>query len=63
MTPEEARGRMLFRRSLVGMIWFLVEWLVLGMVIRLVQNGDTFAAWAVGTALILLSYMEGRFRK
>lgn len=63
MTPEEARGRDMARRSLVGMIWFLIEGLILGMTIRLTQNGDTAVAWAVGIALILVSYMEGRFRK
>lgn len=63
MTPEEARGRLLVRRSLIGLIWFLVEAIVLVFVIRLAADGRANLAFALGVFLILLSYFEGRFRK
>lgn len=63
MTPEEARGRMLARRALIGAIWFLGEAVVLGLVVKLAADGKILEAWALGIFLILLSYFEGRFRK
>jgi hypothetical protein len=63
MTPEEARGRQLARRSLVGLVWFLVEAIVLVFVIRLAGDGRANLAFALGVFLILLSYFEGRARK
>ncbi len=63
MTPDEVRGRYLARRALIGLIWFLVEAIILAGVLRLDQQGDTGAAWGVGIFLILFCYMEGRVRK
>lgn len=63
MTPDEARGRYLARRALVGLVWFLVEMTVLAMSLRLASQGDIGAAYGVGIFLILLSYCEGRFRR
>lgn len=63
MSPEEARGRQLGRRAAIGLVWFLVEVIVLALVIRMAEQGDIGVAYGVGIFLILLSYFEGRFRK
>lgn len=63
MSPEEARGRELSRRALIGLVWFLVELCVLAIVIRCAGNGDDGLAYGVGIFLILLCYFEGRIRK